>query len=159
MSEPAPLPAPTPDQDSRPYWDGLAEGELRIQRCRECRRFQHFPAPICSSCWSFDLGFEAVSGRGTIETFVVIEHTAGPTFAARAPITAAWVELPEQAGLRVLADVIGDRLPAAAIQVGTPVELVLDRNAWAPTAERPDPPPLPRFRPITDADPIADTQE
>lgn len=136
-SEPRPnLPVPSPDRDSQPYWDGLAAGELRIQRCRDCRRFQHFPAPICSSCWSFDLGFEAVSGRGTVETFVVIEHTTNPVFAARAPITAAWIELPEQPGLRVFADVIG------GAQVGLPVELVIDHEACEL--------PLPRFRPASD---------
>jgi len=152
VTGPAPLPLPSPDPDSRPYWEGLAEGELRIQRCRDCRRYQHFPAPICSYCWSFDLGFEAVGGRGTIETFVVIEHITGPAFTGRAPITAAWVELAEQPGLRVLADVVG----GAGVRVGTPVELVLDRDAWAPTAEHPDPPPLPRFRPITDSEDVSE---
>ena len=141
------LPLPTPDADTQPYWDGLATGELNLQRCVSCRRFQHFPAPICSTCGSFDLEFAPVSGRGTVESFVVIEHTTSPVFAARAPITAAWIELPEQAGLRVFGDIEG--VAPDQVHIGMPVELVLDHDAFAPTPEHPDPPPLPRFRPTT----------
>jgi uncharacterized OB-fold protein len=140
------LPVPTPDADSQPYWDALAAGELRLQRCLGCGRFQHFPAPICSTCGCFELEFARVSGRGTVESFVVIEHTTNPVFTARAPITAAWIELPEQAGLRVFGDIQG--CAPEQVRVGLPVELVLDHEAFAPTAEHPDPPPLPRFRPV-----------
>ncbi|HEY1972080.1 MAG TPA: OB-fold domain-containing protein [Pseudonocardia sp.] len=136
---------PTPDADTQPYWDALASGGLHLQRCLGCRRFQHFPAPICSSCGSFELEFAAVSGRGSVETFVVIEHITNPVFAARAPITAAWIALPEQDGLRVFADIVG--CAPGEVHIGMPVELALDRAAFAPTPEYPDPPPLPRFRP------------
>ena len=30
--------APTPDRDSRPYWDALAQGRFELQRCQACRK-------------------------------------------------------------------------------------------------------------------------
>lgn len=137
------IPLPEPDADTQPYWDGVAAGELRIQRCRDCLRFQHFPAPICGSCGSFDLGFDTVSGRGTVESFVVIAHVISAAFADRAPYPVAWIELPEQPHLHVLSDVV-DCAPDA-VHIGLEVEFVVDRGAYG---DRDGAVPLPRFRPI-----------
>lgn len=137
------IPLPSPDADTQPYWDGVEAGELRLQRCRACRRFQHFPAPICGMCGSFDLGFEAVSGRGAVETFIIVHHVASPAFADRVPYPVAWMELPEQAHLRVLADLVDCR--PEDVRIGLQVELVVDRSAYG---DDPDAVPLPRFRPL-----------
>jgi uncharacterized OB-fold protein len=138
------IPVPTPDADTLPYWEGLTVGELCIQRCRRCRRFQHFPAPVCGACCGMDLGFERVSGRGRVESFVVVEHAAAPFFADRTPYVIAWVELAEQAHLRVVADVID--CPPQDVRIGLAVSAVIDHldlgNGSALA--------LPRFRPTTE---------
>ena len=41
-----PLPEPVPDPDSQPFWDGLLQGEIRLQRTvdgpsERVRRFGH----------------------------------------------------------------------------------------------------------------------
>jgi uncharacterized OB-fold protein len=139
---------PTSDADSLPYWEALADGELRIQRCRRCRRFQHFPAPVCSSCCELDLEFEPVTGRGRVESFVIIEHAISPVFADRTPYVVAWVELAEQAHLRVLGDVIDCR--PEDVQVGLGVGVVietLDSGDGRVVA-------LPRFRPVPEVAPL-----
>jgi uncharacterized OB-fold protein len=92
---------------SHQYWDGAARGELVIQRCRGCARWIHFPEPVCPSCGGTDFSFEPVSGQGTVETFSVIHRSFVPAFADRVPYVIAWVGLPEQAGLRVFANVTG----------------------------------------------------
>ena len=35
---------PVPDADTKPYWDGVAEGELRLQRCEDCGDGRFLPA-------------------------------------------------------------------------------------------------------------------
>lgn len=120
------IPRPAPDSDTQPYWDGLAGGELHIQRCRSCRRFQHFPAPVCSSCSSLDLDFEEVSGRGQIDSFVVIHHVTSPAFASLAPYPVAWVELAEQQHLRVFGNIVD--CPIDQVRLGSPVEAIIDRS-------------------------------
>ncbi|EHB59225.1 protein of unknown function DUF35 [Mycolicibacterium rhodesiae JS60] len=119
------IPIPTADADTLPYWEGLANAELRIQRCRHCRRFQHFPAPVCSTCCGMELDFEPVSGSGRIETFVVVGHATSPVFASRTPYVVAWVELPEQPHLRVLGEVIG--YAPEEVRIGLDVDVVIDR--------------------------------
>ncbi len=45
------------------FWEGCAQGELRIQKCGKCG---HRPWPVvqsCEQCGSDALAFEAVSGK------------------------------------------------------------------------------------------------
>ena len=90
-----------------PYWDGAARGELVIQRCRNCLHWIHFPEPVCPTCGGADFTFEAVSGRGKVETFTVIHRSFVPAFAERTPYVVAWVGLVEQQGLRAFGNVTG----------------------------------------------------
>lgn len=92
---------------TQPFWDAAARGELALQRCRGCRRFVHPPRPVCPACGGVSSAFEAVSGRGTVETFSVVHRTFAPGFADRVPYVMAWVALPEQEGLRVFTNVVG----------------------------------------------------
>ena len=34
---------PVPDADTTPHWDGIAEGELRLQRCEACGAAVFYP--------------------------------------------------------------------------------------------------------------------
>ncbi|WP_344113178.1 Zn-ribbon domain-containing OB-fold protein [Nocardioides humi] len=121
-ASPAP-PEPSADRVSAPYWEALRNGSLVLQRCSQCHRFQHFPSAICGTCLSFDLRFEPVSGQGRVDTFVTIHHVTSPAYADRAPYSVAWVELPEQAGLRVLG--IVETEDAATPRIGADVRLRL----------------------------------
>jgi len=60
--------------DSRAFWTGGADGELRIYRCRSCQRYFHPPVGVCFRCHSRDVGPEAVSGRATVATYTVNQH-------------------------------------------------------------------------------------
>ena len=57
--------------DNRFFWEGVAQRELRIQRCNACQRLQHPPGPMCSGCHGLDLGFVRSQGRGSVYSFVV----------------------------------------------------------------------------------------
>lgn len=133
MERPAPLVTP----DCMPLWQGLQAGELRLQRCVPCRHWIHFPEPRCPRCTSDHFDFEAVSGRGEIETYTEIARGFVPGFDP--PYIVAWVSLPEQAGLRVLANIINAR--TGDIGIGTPVELCIE--------DRPGFGPVPQFQPLS----------
>lgn len=66
-----PLPAPAARFEDEPFWTGGEHGELRITRCRTCRRWQHPPTPACRGCGSDEIGPEAASGRASVFSFTV----------------------------------------------------------------------------------------
>ena len=65
LPEGLPIPVPEPDGLSAPYWAGLREGKLLVQRCKSCGTLRHPPGPVCPSCYSFEWDTLQASGRGT----------------------------------------------------------------------------------------------
>jgi uncharacterized OB-fold protein len=118
---PRPKLVPQPNALTRPYWEAAARGELVIQRCARCRRWIHFPELRCPACGSKELGYERVSGSGTVESFTVVHRSFAPGFETDGPYAVAWIALPEQAGLRTMANVTG--CPADEVRAGMPVEV------------------------------------
>ncbi|MCH7954080.1 MAG: hypothetical protein IIC25_09330, partial [Chloroflexi bacterium] len=47
MSDQPRKPLPKPSSLSQPFWDGLAAGELRLQRCDNCDTYVFYPRPYC----------------------------------------------------------------------------------------------------------------
>ena len=107
------VPVPTPE--TRPFWDGCAAGELRLQRCTDCGKPYFYPRSVCPACGSRNVEWFTASGRATLYSYV-INHRAAPGFADDAPYAIAVVQLDE--GPRMMTNIIG--LPA------TPEALVLD---------------------------------
>jgi uncharacterized OB-fold protein len=133
MSTPK-LPGPTPTPVTRHFWDAARAGRLELRCCRACGLMFHYPRVLCPRCWSQDLGWHAVSGRGTVATFTVLHRAVHPAWQARAPYVAALVDLEE--GPRLLSNIVG--ADPAAVRVGLPVEVVFEAVGDAV---------LPRFAP------------
>jgi uncharacterized protein len=112
MAQPGPPPVAS-DPLTDFFWAGAREGRLMIQRCRACGTYIHLPRPVCRACRSFDLAPEQVSGRGTVYTFTETHRPFHPFFVDRVPYLLAAVELEEQAGLRVLSNLVGLDGPGA----------------------------------------------
>ena len=110
-----PIPVPTPE--TQPFWDGCAEGVLRIQRCADCGRPYFYPRPVCPACTSRNVAWFAASGRATLYSYV-IDHRPARGFENETPYAIAVVELAE--GPRMMTNIIG--LPT------TPEALVLDMS-------------------------------
>jgi uncharacterized OB-fold protein len=121
MADGIPPPLPTPDDTSRFFWEGAARGELLIQRCADCSRFVHPPRPVCPECLSTDLAPERVSGRATLYTWTVAEQAFHPWFTAQLPYVYATVELAEQAGLRLITNVVD--CPHEELRAGMDLEV------------------------------------
>ncbi len=130
---PEQIPQTTPDGDSQVYWEGIARGELRIQRCVTCTRYVFYPRSICPHCFSDRLSWVAASGKGTIYSYTVAHQAFGP-FAREVPFVIAIVELEE--GVRMLTRIIGS--PRERIAIGAPVHVSFESIAEGPT--------LPYFR-------------
>ena len=117
---------------NRSYWTGGREGQLLIQRCAECRRYQHPPQARCAACGG-DVVAEPVSGKGTVFTFTVNTQPFHPEVPV--PYVVALVELEEQEALTVPTNIIG--IEPAAVSIGLPVRVTFEQagDAWVPQFE------------------------
>lgn len=117
-------PSPRPTTATQGYWDAAARKELAVQRCRACQRYVHPPRPLCPWCSDSESSFETVSGRGRLNTYSVIHRSFAPGFTERTPYVIAWVELLEQPGLRIFANIVDSG--HEHLRIGELVEVVFD---------------------------------
>src|SRR5690606_4636248 len=101
--DPTPVPQrkrswPAISEDTEFFWNGVRDGELRVQQCSECSALSHPPKPICSACGSFELGHLAVSGAGTVYSHVTFHKPPSPGFDE--PYNVSVIELAE--GVRLV---------------------------------------------------------
>jgi uncharacterized OB-fold protein len=94
---------PPATEIARPYWEGCRAGELRVQRCEQCARFQFYPRVVCSHCGAQSLAWQAVSGRGRVASFTVVRRGISPAY--QAPYVVALIDLEE--GVRLMSNVVG----------------------------------------------------
>ena len=90
------------DQDSKPFWEGTARGELLVQRCGQCGRMRIPPRPMCQDCRSLKNEWVPLSGKGRIWSFVVPHPPLLPAFMEVAPYNVVVVELDEDSPVRVV---------------------------------------------------------
>ncbi len=95
---------PEPTPESAEFWVGLRRHQLRIQYCRVCAHHYFYPRPFCPQCWSTDVEWDTVSGRATLESYVV-SYRPAPGYEDRVPYVIAVVTLIE--GPRMMSNIIG----------------------------------------------------
>lgn len=118
-----PVPKPTPD--TRPFWDGTAAGELRVQRCQACRRHYFYPRPSCPHCGSRDVEWVTASGRATLYSYV-INHRPAPGFEADGPYAIAVVELEE--GVRMMTNIVGTEITPENLPLDLPLRVLFEQR-------------------------------
>ncbi|MBX9472371.1 Zn-ribbon domain-containing OB-fold protein [Microcella sp.] len=109
---------PMPDSDSAEYWEGLARGELRLQRCTACGIAQFYPRSLCATCGG-SVEWFAATGKGTVHTFTVVRTHGAEPFRSLVPFTLAIVELEE--GPRMMTNLTG--IDPDDVRIDLPVEL------------------------------------
>lgn len=77
--------------------------QLLIEHCGECQRWVHPATGECRDCGG-SLIARPVSGQGTVFTYTVNHHPYNPEVPT--PYVIALVELSEQRGLRVAANIV-----------------------------------------------------
>lgn len=113
---------PTPTPDTQPYWDGLREHRLRLQRCADCGKVRHYPRPMCDACWSMNTEWIDAAGTGTVHSWTITHYPFHPGFKGDVPFTLLTVDLPE--GVRMNAQARG--IDAATLRIGLPVKVAYE---------------------------------
>ncbi len=132
------IPLPRPTALSTPYWDGCAEGVLRVQRCTRCSGYVFIPQPVCTHCQAGALEWVESSGRGTLYSFTTVHRPPRPEF--EVPYVVAIVELEE--GFQMLTNLV--ECAPDAMRIGMPVEVSFRQMSDEIT--------LPMFRPAEPAE-------
>jgi uncharacterized OB-fold protein len=125
------------DEDNIEYFRGLTEHELRVKHCRACGAWMPVRHPICPTCWSSDIGIEAVRGVATVFMFTILH--VGPEhsdidYDSGYPL--ATVEFVQHPGVRITGRVID--CPREFLRIGLTMELTWRERGAAV---------LPAFRP------------
>ncbi len=90
--------APSTDTWSQPFYEGLAQGELRYCVCAACSRALPYGARVCRYCDSTGIAWRPAAGAGRLCAWVTYRRGFAPEFPP--PYRVAMVELQE--GVRLL---------------------------------------------------------
>ena len=116
--------SPTVVDETRPFWEGTLQEELRVQVCNDCGNRQLPGGPCCTTCLSQDLRWERASGRGTVFSFTIVRHPFHPSFAEQIPYVVADVRLEE--GPILITNVTD--VSVEDVTIGMPVEVWFDQE-------------------------------
>lgn len=112
---------PATNQDTAFFWEGVNEGELRIQSCADCGKLRHPPGPLCPHCRSAHRTHTIATGAGTLYSYVVHHHPPVP--GRETPFVVAVVELPE--GVRMVGNIVD--CPIEDVEIGMPLRVTYQR--------------------------------
>jgi hypothetical protein len=130
-------PIPAPDDLTRPYWDAANKGELHIQKCSTCGEHRHPPAAQCPSCYSKQVEWVKLSGKGTVYTFIIDHRLMVPGFDEPYAVIVVNPEEAAKDTVRITGNIRDcDRND---VYIGMPVEVVFE--------ERVDGVKLPQWKP------------
>ena len=130
-----PKPLPTLNDENTPFWQACREGVLKLQKCTQCAHVRYPINRFCPRCLSDACEWTAMSGRGTVFSYIVFHQAYHPGFKADLPYNVALVQLEE--GPRMFSNVVG--VPNDQVRVGDAVEVSFD--AVTPEIT------IPRFKP------------
>jgi uncharacterized OB-fold protein len=105
-----------------PYWEGLKERKLKLQRCKSCEQIWFPIGPACPNCLSLEFDWALMSGRGVIHNYVVYHKAWTPWLEKRVPYAVIQVELDE--GPRLTTNLLD--YPVKEIKIGMRVEAVYE---------------------------------
>lgn len=100
------IPEPEPGLEDAPFWEGCRAHRLLIQRCTECGRFRHPPAPFCPACRSSAREWREISGDGEVFSYTVAHHAAHAALRGAIPYNIAVVMLDGTGDVRLLSNVV-----------------------------------------------------
>lgn len=63
-----------------PLWEGVSERKIRLQCCTNCGTYRYPPGPSCANCLSSAADWRAVSGNGTILSWVIFHRQYLPAY-------------------------------------------------------------------------------
>lgn len=69
----------TPDTnpETKPYFEGAAQGKFMLRRCTKCGKAHHYPRAYCPFCFG-ECAWEEASGKATMYAFSTMERANPP---------------------------------------------------------------------------------
>jgi uncharacterized OB-fold protein len=116
------LPAPVPDLDTQPFWDGCRVDRFLVPECASCGARRWPPGPMCPVCQSTETRWIESSGRGTVYSWLVVHHPVNPVLVDQVPYVVAMIDLEE--GVRVVGNV--EACDPDAVSAGMPVAVFFE---------------------------------
>jgi uncharacterized protein len=113
-------------ESNAPFWQGLAQGEVRLQQCRQCGVHQYPAESFCYQCGTQDMSWVAVAGEGTVYSFTVVHQLYHKAFKPFLPYTVAIVQMDE--GPRMLSAMVGLQRPVSIGERVKPSIRVVDND-------------------------------
>lgn len=110
-----PVPQPMDGGLDKPYLDGLVEERLIIQQCASCKTWIWGPEHVCYNCLAWDPAWVEVEPRGRIYTWTRIWSPGFAPLRPATPFIAALVELPHAGNVRMIGNLLGDRMQQVCI--------------------------------------------
>jgi uncharacterized OB-fold protein len=118
-------PAPTVGLDA-PFWEGLRQEKLLVQRCAACRGWQWGPEFVCHRCHSFDLAYEETPAEGVIYSHQRVWHPVHPALAEQGPYIVVLVRLLQADHVRLVGNLLGE--PDQRLEIGAEVAGVFEHH-------------------------------
>jgi len=118
-------PTPAIEDATRSFWTGGREGQLLITQCSACRRLFHPPSPICPHCAAREVATVAVSGRGHVDGFTVVQRPWIPGYDT--PYVVARVRLAEQSDVILVTNIV--ECEPREVRIGMEVEVTFEPRA------------------------------
>ena len=116
---------------TRPFWDGLAAGELCLPRCDDCGQLFFYPRLMCPHCWSEEISWQRAGGGGTVYAVTTVHVAFDPSLDV--PYAVAIVDLDEGVRMPVR---LAPAAAAAAVGDRVRVALAADPALSLPTFEQ-----------------------
>ncbi len=111
-------PSPEPDLSSVPFYEGLQQHCLLVQRCPHCGTIQ-LGELYCNHCHADGLQWVPASGRARLHSYVHMHMSYHEGFADQIPYNAATIELEE--GPRFYTNIVG--MDDQALVIGMPLQV------------------------------------
>jgi uncharacterized OB-fold protein len=128
--------APTPDRDSKPWWDALAAGEFRLQRCQACGAYRWPARAICNRCRSFEAAWETLDGAGTVASWIRTHQAFAPPLREAVPYVVVQIRLDVQEDVLLIGGWLAERDPVSGEPVALEIVAGPDGShlpCWRPT--------------------------
>ena len=88
-------PVPVSNALTQPFWDATKEERLTVMRCKDCDRLVWYPREFCPHphCFSNNMEWVEVSGKGRLHTFTIIAQAQDPWFQEKVPYIFGVIQL------------------------------------------------------------------
>ncbi|MFP6802378.1 MAG: OB-fold domain-containing protein [Pseudomonadales bacterium] len=124
-----PQPVPASDGLDTPFWKGLQEEKILLQKCVDCNSWQWGPEWICHRCHSENVEYSEVPGEGIIYSYERVWHPVHPALKEQGPYIVVLVEIPEADHVRLVGNLLGDA--HQEVKIGSPVSAAFEHHADA----------------------------